>query len=348
MKITKLIKKFQDKFTIDYINNMTIDDYVIGRGNEDSFCYWVEYKTKDIGDIRGSFAHKHGVYFSSKINGYHYNKIFHNDFEEVREALISLIVESKKLDEFKDIKSKFNGLYKYKIMYLYNPNCMIPSYAEIDLTRFCILLNIDYKDTYESKQLALLHYRKKNYPNESNLDFMIRLYKTYGRGITLEEIEKDNTESSKANLIKRNKNETVFDDGDKVVPKTKAKKSNGIMYYPRNRNTVLVARDRADNKCELDSSHQSFISRNGNKYLECHHLIPMRFQDEFNVSIDVAANVVCLCSECHNKIHYGKDYEDIILNLFNKRKNKLKECGINIDEESLLKRYKYIFKIEEK
>lgn len=348
MKTDKLINKFQNKFTIDYIRNMTIDDYVIGESNKDSFCYWIEYKLVNAGEIRGSFSQKHGVYYNKERKDYHYNKAFHNDFEEVKEALISLITETKKLDEFEDIKSKFNGLVKYKIMYLYNPKCMIPSYVEDDLTRFCILLNINYKGTYESKQLALLHHRKEHYPNMSNLDFMMMLYETYGRGVTLKELEKDIFDSKKANLFRTKAKEIIVDNGDKPEPKVKAINFKGTKHYPRKRSTVLIARKRAGGKCELDNSHNSFISRNGETYLECHHLIPMCFQDEFKVSIDVPANVVCLCSECHNKIHYGKDYENTLKMLLKKRKQQLSICKIDINQESLTAKYEQIFKLEKK
>lgn len=39
--------------------------------------------------------------------------------------------------------------------------------------------------------------------------------------------------------------------------------------------------------------------------MEPHHLIPLQYHEEFEWSLDVEANVVSLCSECHNQIHYG-------------------------------------------
>ena len=44
----KLQEEFVQKFTIKKIEKLTIDEYVLGKESKDSFCYWVEYKTKSI------------------------------------------------------------------------------------------------------------------------------------------------------------------------------------------------------------------------------------------------------------------------------------------------------------
>ena len=110
--------------------------------------------------------------------------------------------------------------------------------------------------------------------------------------------------------------------------------------YPRNRNVCELALIYAENKCEIDPTHPSFLRKsNGKNYTETHHLIPMSYQDDFDVGIDVLANVVSLCSNCHNQIHYGQGNEKLIENLFWQRKERLKETGINIELEELLKMY---------
>lgn len=94
-------------------------------------------------------------------------------------------------------------------------------------------------------------------------------------------------------------------------------------------------------KCEFDNSHKSFTSaRTGKKYLECHHLIPMSLQRKYKkISIDVAQNIVCLCSDCHNRIHYGNDRNVLIEKLFNDRKQQLEEYGVSITLDELKKYY---------
>lgn len=113
--------------------------------------------------------------------------------------------------------------------------------------------------------------------------------------------------------------------------------------YGRDRSVAMKALIKAGYQCEYDKTHKSFISRKTNKpYMEAHHLIPMEFQNEFVDSLDRAENVICLCSNCHNEIHYGIDSGKIIRKLFRQRKNGLTEAGIDITLDKLLNMYKLI------
>ena len=83
-----------------------------------------------------------------------------------------------------------------------------------------------------------------------------------------------------------------------------------------------------------------FIRKKSNKkYTEPHHLVPMAFSDEFEVSLDREENIVSLCSNCHNQIHYGIDADVLIKKLYNERKEALESVGIKITLEHLLSRY---------
>lgn len=97
----------------------------------------------------------------------------------------------------------------------------------------------------------------------------------------------------------------------------------------------------ANFKCECDNFHKCFIRKNVNiPYTEGHHIIPLKFQDRFEVNLDVEANIVSLCSNCHNQLHYGKEYSDILRKIFTKeRQERLKKCGIDISLEQLIKIY---------
>lgn len=110
--------------------------------------------------------------------------------------------------------------------------------------------------------------------------------------------------------------------------------------YPRDKNTAINALSRANYKCEIDDSHPSFIRKNTKiNYVEPHHLIPLSQQDMFKYSLDVEANIVALCSNCHNQIHYGANSKQLIKDLYCKRKDELKQAGISISLEGLLEMY---------
>lgn len=126
------------------------------------------------------------------------------------------------------------------------------------------------------------------------------------------------------------------------APKEKPKPttSSGGRVYPRDKQTSINAISRANHKCELDEKHPSFIRRTTSlKYTEPHHLIPMSHQDSFGNSLDVEANIVALCSNCHNQIHYGLDAKDLAEALYEKRKEELEQAGIPIKLDALLKMY---------
>lgn len=108
----------------------------------------------------------------------------------------------------------------------------------------------------------------------------------------------------------------------------------------RDPNVAANALCNADYKCEVCATHETFIRKsNGKPYTEPHHLIPMEFQKDFNVSLDVENNIVSLCSNCHNMLHYGADIENILRLLYEKRKDLLKIIGVDIEFEELKKYY---------
>lgn len=127
-----------------------------------------------------------------------------------------------------------------------------------------------------------------------------------------------------------------------LKPKKKEKSFiiNKNKTYPRDRKVSINALSYAEYKCEIDNTHLTFIRRNSNKpYTEPHHLVPMAYSDRFNVSLDVEENIVSLCSNCHNEIHYGRDADKLIKQLYEERKELLKKVGIKIDLEELLEMY---------
>ncbi len=114
----------------------------------------------------------------------------------------------------------------------------------------------------------------------------------------------------------------------------------GHKTYPRDRKVALNALSHAGYVCEVDESHESFIRKNSSeKYTEPHHLIPMSFSDEFEHSLDVEENIVSLCSNCHNQIHYGRDARELIEKLYEQRKELLEKVGLKITLAKLLSMY---------
>jgi len=130
----------------------------------------------------------------------------------------------------------------------------------------------------------------------------------------------------------------VENEEDKASIKKSLKKKYDENYYPRNPYIAQAALQQANFKCELNENHSTFISRFSDKnFTEAHHLIPLSFHEEFNYDLDVPANIVSLCPNCHRLIHYG--CQDDVLNalaiLHKKRKKRLETVNLTITVDEL-------------
>ena len=100
----------------------------------------------------------------------------------------------------------------------------------------------------------------------------------------------------------------------------------------------------ADNKCENENSHITFKRKNvDNNYMESHHLIPISKYKDFQYSLDIEENVICLCPTCHRLLHNGRmdqRKKEVLKKLFDLRKSALHDCGIDITLEQLEEYYK--------
>lgn len=112
-------------------------------------------------------------------------------------------------------------------------------------------------------------------------------------------------------------------------------------YYPRNLYESLKAKIDFEWKCEIEPEHISFTDSLGRNYVEGHHLIPMSAQKYYTYSIDFSDNIVSLCPNCHRKIHFATDEIKTLLisELFEVRKEKYRNKGIEIDLKKLLEFY---------
>src|ERR1039457_5814714 len=100
LELKKLQREFVSKFPQDRISLLSLDDYVEGKPNKegkinrDSFCYWVEWKTDNMGRIRGSPASRFGVFWDKKTKRYKVTAKFKNEKDAIifqRKQIVRLI-----------------------------------------------------------------------------------------------------------------------------------------------------------------------------------------------------------------------------------------------------------------
>lgn len=82
--------QFVQKFPLDSLKNLTLDQYVIGRGDQDNYCYWLERRTNGLGSMAGGAAKKFGVYWSTSKQTYVFNRMF-KDAEDAKARILSAI-----------------------------------------------------------------------------------------------------------------------------------------------------------------------------------------------------------------------------------------------------------------
>lgn len=335
-------KEFADQYTAEKIQNISFEEYAIGSGRTDTFCYKLERGTQlALGSISGAPSTKFGVWYERETRNKKFTKKFGTNFENAFETVKSEIVKLiNNCDEETVNASKFSNLVKGKILFIYHPEEFIPIYSEDYLRYFCNSLDMKTGDyNYFAMQKWLLSFRSQysETRNMTNFEFYDWLYEMFPiQGIRdIEQLH----EAQVNNLINSSCDDVIVL-GDESRPRKEPLKINSKKVYLRSFKESQKAIKRAENQCEYCREHSSFSRKSdGNKYMEAHHLVPMSQNDKFDNDLDVLANIVSLCSECHNRIHYGRDANLLIKKLFDERIERLRSAGINITLKELYKIY---------
>ena len=91
--------------------------------------------------------------------------------------------------------------------------------------------------------------------------------------------------------------------------------------------------------CELHPEHKTFLAQSTHKpYMEGHHIIPLVMQPSFDHSLDVYANLICLCPICHRKIHLGikEDRKDMLKEIYDQRGGRFEKSGLMVTENEFV------------
>lgn len=198
---------------------------------------------------------------------------------------------------------------------------------------------------YEEGNICSVYYDKNDLPSEEDLINDIRnLIGVYRElkglvGSEILEIKGSLDEDEFQEAIQESKRKEL--EAGAVSKKGKSKNSQSSSWA-RDSNISFTALDNADFTCENESSHLTFISaKTGKQFMEAHHLIPMEYQGEFEFSIDVPENIVCLCPNCHRAFHNSEsNYREQLLNkFFEMREAGLAARKIHITKDQLINYY---------
>lgn len=185
--------QFLQRWPIDKIKNMTLEEYV-SVDDQDTFTYWLETKTRELGSIQGNTSIKFGIYRrrdksdpkpqSGKTHGSQYSwysKYGANEaqaFETVKTDILNIInaVQNSDLNIIDDIN--LSPMVKWKIAFLYQNQttpCLINVFSK-DMLKLLVGSNehLSFQQIYQkllSQQgdMTLLEYGEHSWNRANKL-----------------------------------------------------------------------------------------------------------------------------------------------------------------------------------
>jgi hypothetical protein len=141
--LRQLREAFVQHFPIEHLGKMTLDEYAVGK--PDSFCYWLEFKTKELGSIRGGSAAKFGVWWSKDEDRWRWNSIYTSAEDALTHisgglGALTQAVREGHMDTLDKIGAEQLGPERYSLrskpLYLYFPDKFLPISNPIHLKHF--------------------------------------------------------------------------------------------------------------------------------------------------------------------------------------------------------------------
>lgn len=303
-KIEFLRRQFVSDFNRGVLENLTLEQYAMRTGDKNNFCYRLEREQIGMGDIRNATAQKFGIWVRKTTGEYDFTKKYGGTPEEafnaIRTELCKLIDAGEKNDYTAIRKNKIAPMIRNKILAMYYPNNYLTIHSERHLTYFCSKAGILFSDNDDE---LILQHRLIQWKNEHSemktwnlLEYVAYLYEHFGtppmldKGLTKKKMK---LKSLKEELRK-------FDEQHAKTRLTE------IEIIQRSALVVKIVKEHAAGVCQLCNKPAPFYSKNGEPYLECHHVIWIKRNgpDEVN-------NAVALCPNCHKKMHILDEKTDV-------------------------------------
>jgi len=168
--IKKQIHDFQKKWPLEKIQDLILEEY--SNDIKDSFTYDLEFGTKEVINISGGSSFRNGIYKRNSNSNFNedghrltdnnyawlakYGKTADEAFRSVKSLIIQLIQIAQKGDELEIVDQIDLGhATKWKIVYMYNPELLLPIVSHEKLARIAQLkfnLNVEGKTFWEIQQ----------------------------------------------------------------------------------------------------------------------------------------------------------------------------------------------------
>ena len=136
------------RFPLPHWPEMTIEEYALGHeGSENTFCRWLEFKTKRLGFLAGGTARKHLIFKRKHGEGWYFDPQYtsvNDAWEHVRAGFVQMFDLAKKqdwdsIDEVQALRS--GGAVRAKTLHVYWPTDVLPISSRDHILYFLRQLN---------------------------------------------------------------------------------------------------------------------------------------------------------------------------------------------------------------
>lgn len=209
--LTDLLEAFLQRFPRESLPELTLENYAIGK--PDSFCYWIEFKTRDLGSVSGGSSNKWGIFWSKGDQEWKWNKALKSDsaeeaFQKLKAGLLNLI-DAAANDQFvqldmigsNQLGPNRNAL-RAKPLYLYFPDKFLPIANPYHLTHFLNFFGQRPQGGLHTKNRQLLNFLRAQpeFEGMDSYEMMAFLYEVLPPGDRTAKPAKDNSEGEPVEL----------------------------------------------------------------------------------------------------------------------------------------------------
>ena len=168
----RLRNDFLEQFPKERLNQLTLDKYCIGTGEENNFCWWIELGLEPLGSYFPGTSRTYQIYWKKKSQEYSKHGIVKNiiDDDEAMDVVanqLHSLVNKKMIEE---ASKKFGDSFILKILNTYYPDEYFPINSKDMLNHALKIFKVDYTELSpfeKNKKLYEIYLNKKT---KFNLD----------------------------------------------------------------------------------------------------------------------------------------------------------------------------------
>lgn len=186
-ELNNLLNEFQHNFSKDCLRELTLEEYAIGTGSNDSFCWWIERGLKPLGYYFPGTARSYLLYWSKELGDYSKHTKLLKEIDDNSEAMTKLasiiheLIESQDYNKFKQV---LGNSFVLKLFHSYYPEKYFPINSVPCLNNALKLFGIEYSrmnpiEKNLKVQETYLEKKKQFNADVTNLEFMRFLFDNF-------------------------------------------------------------------------------------------------------------------------------------------------------------------------